>query len=398
MANNLYIWQPKYVSSFQCDGIKCNAKCCKSRWAIEIDKVSFKKYQRVKNTDMKKKILSSITKRIIKQDNTNRHFIKQTEEGICPLICKDNLCYIQRNLGEAYLSVTCRTYPRKLTAMNNFYLRSLSMTCPVAVSAAIFTDDGMSMQKIEHYQENNSGWKSLLRAKLPKFPYSDNLAESTILGALSILQNASYTREVRFILLGLFLDKADELKDKTNAPEQIANLALIYQSQEFRDEISDFLASFTFSTQENEVFINSLLSLLAEEKQLGDIADLLKSVDSYNNDYPLWHGLLEHVYGSALDNYWAQEFIYHAYPFYVEGSFLHNYFIYLLSYKVWEIMLYNFRKGTGEIIGHEEFIMLVNAYSSIMDHNKQFLRIVEKKAAECEAEPVKAMQMLIRLK
>ena len=194
------------------------------------------------------------------------------------------------------------------------------------------------------------------------------------------------------------MDKADELKDESDATEQIAKLALTYQSMEFKKDISSFLVSFNFHVAENEIFMHSLLTLLSEEKQLGDISDLLKSTDRYNNEYQLWHGLLEHIYGQALDNYWVQEFIYHAYPFYVEGSFLHNYFIYLVSYKVWEIILYNFRKGIGEIIGHEEFIMLVNTYTSIMDHKRQFLHIIEQKAAECEAEPVKAMQMLLRLK
>ena len=393
MANNSYIWQPKYVGIFQCDGIKCHAKCCK-KWVINIDERSLQKYQRIKNTDMQKKILSSI----IKQENINSHIIKLDNDGACPLICSDSLCYIQRNLGETYLSETCRIYPRKLNVMKNFHLRSLSMTCPIAAEAALFTNDGMSMQKLEHHHEMNGGWILLSKAKAPKFPYSGDLAESIILGALSILQNDSYTREVRFILLGLFLDKADELKDESDATEQIAKLALTYQSMECKKDISSFLVSFNFHVAENEIFMHSLLTLLSEEKQLGDISDLLKSTDRYNNEYQLWHGLLEHIYGKALDNYWVQEFIYHAYPFYVEGSFLHNYFIYLVSYKVWEIILYNFRKGIGEIIGHEEFIMLVNTYTSIMDHKRQFLHIIEQKAAECEAEPVKAMQMLLRLK
>ena len=46
----------------------------------------------------------------------------------------------------------------------------------------------------------------------------------------------------------------------------------------------------------------------------------------------------------------------------------------------------------------DEFINLVGTYSTIMDHRKMFLPIIEKKAAECEAEPIKAMQMLLRLR
>lgn len=43
------ILQPEYVKTFQCDGNKCNAKCCKDDWRIDIDIETYKKYQRIKN-------------------------------------------------------------------------------------------------------------------------------------------------------------------------------------------------------------------------------------------------------------------------------------------------------------------------------------------------------------
>ena len=46
----------------------------------------------------------------------------------------------------------------------------------------------------------------------------------------------------------------------------------------------------------------------------------------------------------------------------------------------------------------EEFIKLVGTYSKIMDHRQKFLPVIEKKAAGCEVEPIKAMQMLLRLR
>ena len=45
----MIILQPKYVADFKCDGSKCNAKCCRSNWRIEIDVDTYKKYQRIKN-------------------------------------------------------------------------------------------------------------------------------------------------------------------------------------------------------------------------------------------------------------------------------------------------------------------------------------------------------------
>ena len=49
MSDNTIILQPKYVADFQCDGSKCNAKCCGNKWRIGIDVDTYKKYQRIKN-------------------------------------------------------------------------------------------------------------------------------------------------------------------------------------------------------------------------------------------------------------------------------------------------------------------------------------------------------------
>lgn len=111
MSNkNIIILQPKYVADFQCDGSKCNAKCCRNSWRIDIDMETYKKYQRIKNPAMRKHILSSIQPSTVKTGFQ----IKFNEEGACPLLCEDNLCYIQHNLGEEGLSETCCSYPRRV--------------------------------------------------------------------------------------------------------------------------------------------------------------------------------------------------------------------------------------------------------------------------------------------
>lgn len=54
MLEQTIILQPNYVKNFQCDGTKCNAKCCKN-WRIDIDIDTYKKYQRIKNPTIRKK-------------------------------------------------------------------------------------------------------------------------------------------------------------------------------------------------------------------------------------------------------------------------------------------------------------------------------------------------------
>lgn len=387
------IIQLRYVKNFICDGNECNAKCCK-KWNITIDENTYKKYQRIKNQSVRDKVLSSMKK----INDSNGYMIILNENGECPLICKDKLCFIQRNLGPAALSMTCQTYPRKLLMLEECQLRSLSMTCPIAADIALFSDNGLAMEVHHLGNEHNNGWKILLQNEQKKKGIDATLVETTIIASISILQNPAFSREERFILLGLFLDKADDLKTSENAAEQILNLAIIYQSESFISEARTILSLFHFLVDDNKKFMHELLSMIAANNQIGALNTLLKQAEDYTEDYDKWQVSLENEYGRAMDNYWLHEFFYSGYPFCLEGNFIHNYFVFLLSYKVWEIVLYGYLHVLDRMMTKEEFIKLVGTYSKIMDHRKNFLPVIEKKATECESEPIKAMQMLLRLR
>ncbi|WP_405723650.1 flagellin lysine-N-methylase [Anaerovibrio slackiae] len=385
--------QLEYVKNFICDGNKCNSKCCK-KWNITIDENTYRKYKRIQNQSVRDKVLSSMKK----INGSNGYMIILNENGECPLICKDKLCFIQRNLGPAALSMTCQTYPRKLLMLGECQLRSLSMTCPIAADMALFSDDGLAIEVHHLGNEHNNGWKILLQNEQKKKGINAALAETTIIASISILQNLIFSREERFILLGFFLDKADELKTSENAAEQILNLAIMYQSEDFIAEARNILSSFKFLADNSKKFMHELLFIIAANNQIGALNNLLKQAEDYTDGYDKWQISLENEYGKAINNYWLHEFFYLGYPFHLEGNFMHNYFVFLLSYKVWEIVLYGYLHVLGRMMTKEEFINLVGTYSKIMDHRQNFLPVIEKKAAECEAEPIKSMQMLLRLR
>ena len=160
MNNKIVILQPKYAADFQCDGSKCNAKCCRNSWRIDIDMEAYKKYQRIKNPAMRKHILSSIQPSTVKTGFQ----IKFNEEGACPLLCEDNLCYIQRNFGADALSDVCQYYPRGVRYIGDCQVRILSMTCPVAAEEALFSAHGMDIKNILPGKESNP-WKIALQSK-----------------------------------------------------------------------------------------------------------------------------------------------------------------------------------------------------------------------------------------
>lgn len=389
----MQIYQFKYVKQFHCDGNKCNTKCCKN-WVVDIDKNTYKKYLKIKDIKIRDRILDNI----VKQKNDNGYMISFNDKKECPFISNDAHCFVHQTVGAAAIPIACQIYPRNLLVLGDCQLRSLSMTCPIAAEIALFSDDGMEMDCYNNTAEYNNNWNLLLRNIKTEKSLDGSIVESTIVGGISILQNDSLTREERLILLGLFLDKSDDLKINKTAGQQILHLASMYKDENFLTETKNLFSKFIFSSDDNKKFMASLLSMVADNNQIGALHNLLKQAEDYVLDYDKWQVRLDNEYSKAIDNYWVQEFFYHGYPFCLKGNFLHNYFVYLLSYKVWEIVLYGYLHVLGRMVTKDEFINLVGTYSKIIDHKKDFLSVLERKASECEIEPIQAMQMLLRLK
>ena len=263
MNDNTIILQPKYVADFQCDGSKCNAKCCGNKWKISIDVDTYKKYQRVKNPVMRKKILSSI------KPSTNRigfeiNFGKGTS---CPLLYEDNLCYVQLNLGEEALSNTCKGYPRVVKQVGKYQFRLLSMTCPIAAEKALFYSDGIDIQQVG-IEDDTAAWK-LAANRVKKKSIGDDLAAvHVIMGGLSLLQNDYYTFEQRLVLLGLFLDRVEDCQQDLEA---ITGVIDYYNSREFQQDISGLWDNWQYYETAHKQFMTGTFKILQQEKQLQSI-------------------------------------------------------------------------------------------------------------------------------
>ena len=387
------ILQPEYVEHCQCDGTKCSAKCCQN-WRIDIDIDTYKKYQRIKNPNIRKKIISSIEPHPFKSDCMK---IKLNSDGACPLICSDNLCYIHRNLGEEWLSLTCQVYPRVVRYVGNFQLRILSMTCPVAAEVALFSEHGMDISNVLPDKEN-AAWRIALKTKKTHLNTDVKMAANVILGCLSILQNTAYTREQRLVILGLYLDKIDDLKNSIHAAGDIAALTVFYNGDKFQKEIDELFENWSFFSTAHGQLLTGILSVMEGKKEFSHIRPLVKQANTYDESYNKFHNLIENTYGKAIDNYWQQEFLYHGFPFCIEGSFLHNYFAFLIAYKLWEMYIYSFFQAYDCCLTKENFLDLVAKYSRKLDHRKNFVSLMIEHTAPFEAEPIKLMQVLLRLK
>ena len=382
------ILQPKYVADFQCDGSKCNAKCC-GKWRIDIDMETYKKYQRIKNPAMRKKILSSIQPSTIQTGFQ----IKLNNKAVCPLLCEGNLCYIQRNMGEGALSQTCKVYPRMVQQIGNYQFRMLAMTCPVAAESALLSPNAMELQQIS-CEEDTSAWKLIAKNCNMKNVPNDLVAVHIMMGGLAILQNTSYTFEQRLVILGLFLDKVEDCQKDV---EVVAGLIDYYNSDAFQQEISNLWENWQYYPVAHHQFMNGIITVLKQEKELLISSEHWQVMnDYYNNVYEERHHLVQERLGSVLERYWQHEWLFHAYPYSFSGGFLHNYFSYLIAYELCQLVIYS-TYALDNAWAERNILDVLGEFSKSFDHKRDFSKALVKETAYFEQEPLKLMQVLLRL-
>ncbi len=389
MNNEIFILQPKYVADFQCDGSKCNAKCCGNRWRISIDVDTYKKYQRIKNPVMRKKILSSI------KPSTNKigFEINFGEGKSCPLLCEDNRCYVKRNLGEEVLSNTCMCYPRIVKIIGKYQFRLLSMTCPVAAEKALFFSDGMNIQQVD-IEQDTAAWNLVANLGKNVNIADEMVAIHIIMGGLSILQNGSYTFEQRLVLLGLFLDRVEDCQQDVEA---VAGLIDYYNSDEFLQEISGLWDNWQYYPAAHKQFMAGIFKVLKMEKKLNSITPWLALNFDYDEMYNEKCQAIDENLGAVLERYWQHEWLYNVFPFALQGSLLHNCFAYLISYEICKLMIFRVY-DSDKPMNKDDIVNTLGFFSTMLDHEHGFAEALVKETEIFESEPLKLMQVLLRLK
>ena len=132
---------PDTTKDFQCIMGACEDNCCRNTtWAISVDPDSYKKYQGLDN-EVGRRILSCI------EDTGTMFRFKEFDDGKCPLMLESGLCYIHKELGETYLCLTCKTYPRVTSFFNKKQEYWLSLSCPEVVRHVLYQDKFLNIRE-----------------------------------------------------------------------------------------------------------------------------------------------------------------------------------------------------------------------------------------------------------
>lgn len=389
MEKTYLYFQPQYVGEFKCDGSKCNARCCKG-WRIDIDEKTFEQYSQAQDAQ-------DITCHMKFDSERKCQVVTLDKRGFCPFLTENNLCRLQRDHGEEFLSTTCTTYPRYTRKLGRFFERALTLSCPVAAEMVLFSGEPIQPGFVTVSEKVHSNGGKIVITEVKRSQIMADLCFEIQGAIISILQERRLTIDQRLIVTGFFLDKLQELmstKLADNAPplaavRNIKQLIASYNPKVFlRDRVPPAIKSVAldvpkfmermlqlvnifcggnFAAQDKKFMLAALdaLQLRPDEKDLS----LEKVVDGYESRAAERKNFFA-KYATLLENYLVNEIFMNAYPWRFKASLTKNFAVFLMTYKVFELLLF---AGTLKgLATHDGLLNMVTLFARRTDHNGRF--------------------------
>lgn len=189
--------RPSYSEGFRCIGPACEDSCC-AGWRVEIDQATYEKYQTIPPGPLRVLIDASIVRAAETAESGNVAFaqIKMLPSMRCPFHNAQELCQIQAELGESYLSNTCAQYPRTVQVFDQLKDTVLSLSCPEACRLVLLNPNLLSNSGSANHRLRWDDTKS----QPAMLPYFWPIREFV----MSLITNRNYPLWQRIFLLGTF--------------------------------------------------------------------------------------------------------------------------------------------------------------------------------------------------
>ena len=356
MQTYLY-FQPQYFGEFVCDASKCNDNCCKKFWNIDIDKATYEKYSRLQPESLARAIIEHFD-----YDAANDRYL--LKDHPCPFLNEKNLCRIQLEFGEKFLSPTCRTYPRVICYFGNFFGRSLALSCPVAAEMILFNPEPMSFELLTTAEDifNHKVHVSQMHVDEKLLPHVIDIQVAMI----SILQERTLTIDQRLIVLGFFLDRLDELSGAFDETA-LTKLLAAYESKKFLvEQVPLMIQSTNFSAKNFSDVMTTIAAQIPES--VIPLAKLAAGCEKLGNFKKIF--ATEHA--TFFENFLVNEIFQNRYPWQFAGSITTNFGLFAAKYKIFELMI--LATAVGGNGGKADIIRAVGHYTNHLNHVEEYQR------------------------
>ena len=344
--------QPVYMRRFVCDGRRCGSLCCCAKWGVALDAATLARYEG------RPELLHELKKGLERSEATGG-WIMRHENGRCVFLREDGLCSLHRRFGIGAISDVCAEYPRKMHEVGDTLDRALCLSCPVAAEEVLFAEEPLAFEQVE------------VAAPRPAYvdrmplgaPLSAAAFRSLQLAGIALLAERRLSLDVRLAALGLLLARAEAYVEQGAAEDLTRDAAAIADAA--AGEAKALLAANPFDAALYLGFFQRLFPALAQatEDDLPETAAYLarirRAFGEGDGDATSGRGDVEKKsvctalaerrrrygerilskYGNSLENLLVNEFLLGRYPLTGGTSFLANYEVFVVLYKMLEFLL-----------------------------------------------------------
>jgi lysine-N-methylase len=243
--NNTKIRQllvPQYMQQFSCIGSQCEDSCCIG-WRVDVDEDTYKKYKKSRDNELKPLFEKNVTRQRSNSSSKSYAKIKMGDQGRCSLLTEENLCKVQLNLGEEFLSNTCTVYPRSINRINGVIEKSATMSCPEAARLALLNPGGIDFDEVEEPSDTRGFFaKQLNTTDIKSVNKAQKYFWELRIFSIQVIQDRSYSLTERLIILGMFYQKIQEQTDQgefNDIPNIIARFTNLMSNQGMKDLLDE---------------------------------------------------------------------------------------------------------------------------------------------------------------
>ena len=344
--------QPVYMRRFVCDGRRCGSLCCCAKWGVALDAATLARYEG------RPELLHELEKGLERSEETGG-WIMRHENGRCVFLRADGLCSLHRRFGIGAISDVCAEYPRKMHEVGDTLDRALCLSCPVAAEEVLFAEEPLAFEWVE------------VAAPRPDYvdrtplgaPLSAAAFRSLQLAGIALLTERRLSLDARLAALGLLLARAEAYVEQGTAEDLARDAVAIANAA--AGEVKALLAANPFDAALYLRFFQRIFPALAKatEDDLPEtavyLARIRRAFGEGDGDAAGGQAGVEKKsvcaafaerrrrfgerilskYGNALENWLVNEFMLGRYPLTGGTSFLANYEVFVVLYKLLEFLL-----------------------------------------------------------
>ena len=404
---NTKVLIPDYITNFRCIGPSCEDTCCIG-WTVNIDRDTYKKYQKTSNGKFKRLFKENLTR--YRKDASNIMYAKIVMEDnlVCPFIDEDNLCKIHKELGEDYLSTTCSNYPREINYIDGVYEKSCTLSCPEAARLALLNPEGINFIEVEEKQIN----KHSIKSTFTKGNNSDSLSYyfwDIRLFTLQLMKTREYSLEERLLILGLLYY---EIQEKINAsqmfkiPQILSSYQHVIETQNLGGVLQEFDNDLVTKIQFMKKLSDYKLFIKPNTRRYKECLAEIYSGLAYDDDIEITVGLYSDVYTNIyepymkknsyiLENYIINYMFKNIFPL-KEKTIVDSYIVLIIHFAILKTNLIGMLNYNKNKFNEDKVIKLIQSFGKAVEHNRYFFEMVQRILNESNYKSIGQIARLIK--